>query len=562
MRKLIFVFTLLTVLCCGLFLVDSSNFIVQGAQNVSGVLSVDTVWTKASSPYALTGNVLVSNSITLTIEHGATVNLNGYLLMVNGTLNARGTDTDKIQLNGGTLTFTEYSTDWNEQAVSGSIIEYANLETTMVPSTGSAKVNECVLHGATVTQSTIFSNNLVNGVVTIIDHPSVTGNTINGSLQVFSDLQASPISYNTITGGVYVNAVDAKFDHNTITGGIDVANGPFSITIDSNTISGGLTVGSDTATVSYNTIYGGIKTSSNAISILYNSLYNSNIAIEFVTPTSAHLTGSIVGNTITASQTGVSVPPSSGIFLYGWRTDALIINNTIYNCATAGILVGYGSGSSGSSPPLNNVTVLNNLFYGNGYAIKTEHANLIEGNSFLNNYWAIWAPSLGSQAKNNVVANNTYGITGGMVEHNFVTDNLYGVSGSYIYNNTIIGNNVGVYSGFQTLNYNNIYGNDLNVNYTSTTDGNATYNWWGTTDSAAIGQSIHDYNDDFLLGRVNYTPFLSTLYSQAPSPDTPIPTIPETLSIAAVLALTALAVAAVIAVKAKSKRLSPLCGEQ
>jgi hypothetical protein len=126
------------------------------------------------------------------------------------------------------------------------------------------------------------------------------------------------------------------------------------------------------------------------------------------------------------------------------------------------------------------------------------------------------------------------------------------VSGGTVQNNTVINNQVGVYSGFQTLNFNNIYGNTLNVNYTLTTDANATLNWWGTTDTAAIAASIHDYNDDFLLGRANYAPFLDAPNTEAPAPDSPV--IPETHTEALLLAVVALSVVAITTARIKTKR--------
>ena len=552
MRNLSFGSVLLVVLCCG-FVFAGFNFgVVQGAQNVSGVLSENTTWTKTGSPYTLTANVLVSNGITLTIESGVTVNLNGYLLMVNGTLNARGTSADKILFNGGgTITFTSYSVAWNEATASGSIIEYATLGAARVTMTGAnPKINSNTLESIDLGGLAIFSNNVVS-TITISGSPTVTGNTITGELQVNSDAATPIISYNTLSGGIYVaySAGAPVISHNTITGGIEVANEARNAIIDSNSISGGLIINSGAATVSGNTITGGIKTSSDAISILYNSLSSSNIGIEFAPYGIAdYLNGSIIGNTITAAQTGISVPPSFSAFIYGYSTTALIVNNTIHGCATAGVSVGGGSGSGGQYP-LNNVTILDNLLYGNGYAIKTEHPNRIEGNTAINNYWAI---NGGGIIRNNVVSTNTYGISGGTVENNFVANNQYGVTGSNIKNNTIINNNLGVYGAFQNLNFNNLYGNTLNVNYNSTTDANATLNWWGTTDSQAIAASIYDYNEDFLLGRVNYTPYLTALNTQAPAPDTPI--IPELPTAEAILALLVLAAAAVVVVRIRTKR--------
>jgi hypothetical protein len=72
----------------------------QTSQTVNGIITQDTTWTKANGPYSLTGPVGVSQGVTLTIEPGTTVNLNNYYIIVNGTLVAKGTSTDKIQING------------------------------------------------------------------------------------------------------------------------------------------------------------------------------------------------------------------------------------------------------------------------------------------------------------------------------------------------------------------------------------------------------------------------------------------------------------------------------
>ena len=47
------------------------------ATDVSGVISSNTTWAKANSPYNVTGNILVNSGVTLTIEAGVTVNVNG-----------------------------------------------------------------------------------------------------------------------------------------------------------------------------------------------------------------------------------------------------------------------------------------------------------------------------------------------------------------------------------------------------------------------------------------------------------------------------------------------------
>ncbi|MDP2935063.1 MAG: NosD domain-containing protein, partial [Dehalococcoidia bacterium] len=63
-----------------------------GPTNVSGIISSDTTWTRANSPYIVTGSILVSQGVTLTVAPGVTVKFDGnYNLRVDGTLRAIGT---------------------------------------------------------------------------------------------------------------------------------------------------------------------------------------------------------------------------------------------------------------------------------------------------------------------------------------------------------------------------------------------------------------------------------------------------------------------------------------
>jgi len=96
--------------------------------------------------------------------------------------------------------------------------------------------------------------------------------------------------------------------------------------------------------------------------------------------------------------------------------------------------------------------------------------------------------------------------------------------------NTIENNEVGISITDRfspTITNNNIYNNNVNIKLSSFASRNvtATNNWWGTTDTQAISQSIHDFEDDFDLGKVTFIPFLSSLNPNAtPDPNAPLPT--------------------------------------
>ena len=66
---------------------------------VSGVIIEDTTWKSINSPYIVTGNILVNEGVTLTIEPGVVVKFEdhsvadyyGYYIKIDGTLVAKGT---------------------------------------------------------------------------------------------------------------------------------------------------------------------------------------------------------------------------------------------------------------------------------------------------------------------------------------------------------------------------------------------------------------------------------------------------------------------------------------
>src|SRR3954468_7910830 len=65
---------------------------------VSGNIKGNTTWTKANSPYILTGVVGVPAAYTLTIEPGVTVERTavGQDIIINGALQCNGTEADSV----------------------------------------------------------------------------------------------------------------------------------------------------------------------------------------------------------------------------------------------------------------------------------------------------------------------------------------------------------------------------------------------------------------------------------------------------------------------------------
>jgi len=103
-------------------------------KEVSGLISTDTVWTGGYT-YVVTGNTLVEQNVTLTIEHGTTVKFsNGCYLRVDGNLQARGLPDQMISFTSaeqdpqvgdwGGIWISEKTT--GENLLKHCIIEYAS----------------------------------------------------------------------------------------------------------------------------------------------------------------------------------------------------------------------------------------------------------------------------------------------------------------------------------------------------------------------------------------------------------------------------------------------------
>jgi len=205
----------IAVMVGGLAFVGSSHFgTVDATADVIGIINSNTTWTKANSPYTLTGPVAVNKGVTLTIEPGAAVNLNNYYIQVNGTLHARGSNADTIYFNGGgdraKIKFTQHSPSWNEQIGSGSIIEKAVLTSIEIDINGtSTKINSNSIEGGIVCDysSSIISNNNIVSTEYVAINPSqssaiISSNIIyNKRIAIESLSDSSIISNNTIIGG-------------------------------------------------------------------------------------------------------------------------------------------------------------------------------------------------------------------------------------------------------------------------------------------------------------------------------------------------------------------------
>jgi parallel beta-helix repeat protein len=153
---------------------------------------------------------------------------------------------------------------------------------------------------------------------------------------------------------------------------------------------------------------------------------------------------------------------------------------------------------------------LNNVFMGNGTALSFKKADfnhpcwmLIEHNRIVDNKSGISARNcIVEIAFNDISKNEFYGIwiregVDARVAYNDITGNAKGI---YLYKAPAL-----------KINYNNIYGNsEYNIAMAEENPDNldATENWWGTTDGAAIEKTIFDKRMDDTLGKVTFEPLM------------------------------------------------------
>lgn len=494
-----------TILIVGLVLVGTTHF---GAAQPGLItfINSDISWTKANSPYNLTGPIVVSTGVTLTINAGFTVDLNGYYLFVNGTLRAIGTASDNIHIFGGDIDFGN-----NSQVGTDSIFENAILNSTISSTRPLIMNNNTINNGVSAGDTSEFNDNLILSDINAESSTTISNNNITGNISV-GDF--CTISGNTIVGDT-TTGISTTVTNNVITGGF-----PYTFPFAGHAYATALTVG-NSAIISNNTISGGVSATSSMIS--NNTISGGGPFTDWGgrpedSSSAVSVTGdsSVVSNIIFSSTSGYGIlirsgytyvsgnAISNGIRIAG---DALIEGNLINNSGT-GIRVGEIF-----------ISAFNDIDYGHGDSVIRN--NIITGNAI-----GIGSTLEGGTAtiENNLISNNTYGIS--------VNSQVK------IQNNTISNSSVAI--SLQTssveIAYNNIMDYTENSIYLSFVSApiNATYNWWGTTDTQSINLTIHDFKYDINLGKVTFVPLLNEPNSQAPStsysitvPSPPPPIIPE-----------------------------------
>ena len=323
---------LLVAIIVSVILVSTVHFsTAQSGTNISGIISSNAVWTEANSPYELTGNVLVSNGVTLAIQPGTFVNLGSYFIEVNGTLQAVGNEANPVIFNNGQITFTKFSRDWNESTASGCIITNSIINSTLAISNAAEIDNDTIyssvstMYAITIQTTTgmpVISNNTIEG--------DLSNSLVEGDIIVASNANAN-ISDNTIMN-------DLMGQNDVVTQGID-------------------------AGFSY---YGNITISRNIIINCYAAI---------------DISGQGFGTTLPIIEGNLIVNNTLGIYVNEFEENLgpIIQNNTITQ-NNIGIDVYAGTSSSMLNP-----TILNNNIFGNtNYNFKNQDPSNINATY---NWW-------------------------------------------------------------------------------------------------------------------------------------------------------------------------------
>lgn len=260
--------------------------------NVSGIISSNTTWTLAASPYNVTGDINVLPEVKLTIEPGVTVKFQGYYsINIKGTLYAVGSLANYVVFTSNKS--VPQLSDWNtinfwKDSIGESVISYAIIE---FADSGITVDDDRANPYKTIVNNVIRNNNF--GIsVKMFGKPTISNNTLeNNQTGIKVGTYGSPTIRNNIIsknkGDGILGEGDASTDYSLIKDnlitenegyGVNLQGGNYSTIILYNTISAnkksGIYVTGGTHSSGYYTV-----------TIQYNNIYNNlNYDIESSSP--------------------------------------------------------------------------------------------------------------------------------------------------------------------------------------------------------------------------------------------------------------------------------------
>ena len=408
MRK----FTLFTIVFVPAFIFFLTG-LVYADTTVSSNIIIDTIWTKAGSPYLVTQSIDVYPDVNLTIEPGVEVRFSsGSDLEIYGKLIANGTEAEMVTFTSnqttplmgdwGGISFKEGAVgttdDGNGNYVSGSIIKHCDIKY------GGGLHNENTEINLFILNNKISNNSHSPGIINY-GNSKIEGNTITDN-----------ISYYEYGGGVY-NSGDSVISYNTINNN---TNWGKHVDVSLIEVGGGGIYNSGNSTITNNTIMGNILkenliggTSINAYGAgIYNTgdstISNNTIQDNRITSldTINQYGGGIcnTGNTVIENNT-----IKNNSIEQGWEK---VFGGGIYNSGTATINKNIISGNLAKSPSIHNEELCGGGIYNTG------NSTTIINNSITNNIISAGYTRLGAgicnSSDNTLIRDNT--ITGNTAE--------------------------------------------------------------------------------------------------------------------------------------------------
>jgi parallel beta-helix repeat protein len=362
----------------------------------------------------------------------------------------------------------------------------------------------------------------VNNGASLTIEPGVTVNLNGHYIQVNGTLTARGSSNSKIqfvSGSIIFTTISTGWNEQTGSGSI-IENSILTTTITVQGASPKITqstfaniyISDGSPTVSYNTVNGEFTVAGGAPTVEYNEITNG-------------APGSLT--------VGAYAPPS---IRHNTINGRIMVINGFPVFSENKILDGIHADSAGGQIVVDNneITMRSNdrAIYIQGIPAEITNNKIVGGSQGIQVHGS---PSSALTTSANIIGNTISECTTGIdvsapgpntIEKNLVFNNGVGISfvgNATIHHNTVTGNSVGIQcnpSQSYTITNNNIHNNSqYNLRTESLNDVTATNNWWGTTYSTKIGQSIYDNKLDFNLGTVIFVPFLTS-----PNPDAPTPT--------------------------------------
>ncbi|MCW4029948.1 MAG: right-handed parallel beta-helix repeat-containing protein [Candidatus Bathyarchaeota archaeon] len=460
---------LFVLLVCQMAVVNARVYDADGEEST---IFSDTVWSISQSPIKLNGWVTIKSGVTLTIESGVVIDTAGWRILVYGTLIAKGTNQSMITF---TSSFYDESIDMSSYFYLNPILAFSvgsagALEYTKITKSISIDTDQSI----TITNSSFEGSiKIYNGASTLAGNHLAELYALGGSARVVNnDIENLDVCSGlpVITGNVIDRMTAAPYG-----------------TFQNNTFNGKVII--DESAESYGRVFGLAIPKHTGPTLLENKFMG---RVSAIIPCSLYNNSFFDGLDICGDQ--VSVINNS--FIATKNTTLLSIRK-----------------SSNADISNNRIVGLNNSPFGitqNGWPVginvdSRATSVQIVGNSIESCQVGLSLDSSNVTVTKNVITNNYCGIKLVSPVINPATYNQSEVNWSLNSNQSaVIGND--------------IYGNiGYNLVLATQNDTNVAYNWWGTTDENAIGQSIYDSKNDPRLGMVTFSPIFTAPHDKTPS---------------------------------------------